>query len=194
MINHNPIYSVLGLQLLCITNDDQLIYKKFEFILWKLSCIWMKTLNDIACNLNWIEIQFNTYLIEFELRNGMQIDAQGTKIWLWIWCWEKKTTFPSLFTLKLAKHDQSKGVTLRKSTESAMWAGSPPHRNGHERHPRYSVLYDFSLVGGGEGQGKAEETKFWCFFSTSLQLWTTAGGPFEYAKRTWFAWPIQFVS
>ncbi len=39
----------------------------------------MKIWNDIACNLNRIEIQFNTYLIEFELRNGMQIDAQGTK-------------------------------------------------------------------------------------------------------------------
>ncbi len=39
----------------------------------------MKILNDIACNLNWIEIWFNAYLIEFELRNEMQIDAQGTK-------------------------------------------------------------------------------------------------------------------
>jgi hypothetical protein len=65
--------------------------KKKKMILWKLSCIWMKIWNDIACNLNWIEIQFNTYLIEFELSNGMQIDAQGAKIWMWIWCWEKKT-------------------------------------------------------------------------------------------------------
>ncbi len=151
----------------------------------------MKILNDIACNLNWIEIQFNTYLIEFKFKKWDANWCTGTKIWLWIWCWGKKNTFPFLFTLKLAKHGQSKWVTLRKSTESAMWAGSPPHRNGHERHLRYSVLYDFSL---GGGQGKAEETKFWCFFSTSLQLWTTAGGPFEYAKRTWFAWPIQFVS
>ncbi len=85
----------------------------------------------------------------------------------------EKNTFPFLFTLKLAKHGQSKGVTLRKSTESAMWAGSPPHRNGHERHPRYVVLYDFSFGeggGGGMGQGKAEETKILCFFSTLLQL------------------------
>jgi len=58
--------------------------------------------------------------------------------------------------LKLAKHGQSKGVTLRKSTESAMWAGSPPHRVGHERYPRYSVLYDFSLVGGGRGKQKRQ--------------------------------------
>jgi hypothetical protein len=85
----------------------------------------------------------------------------------------EKNTFPFLFTLKLAKHGQSKGVTLRKSTESAMWAGSPPHRNGHERHPRYVVLYDFSFGeggGGGMGPGKAEETKILCFFSTLLQL------------------------
>jgi hypothetical protein len=30
-----------------------------KMILWKLNSIWMEILNDIACNLNWIEIQWD---------------------------------------------------------------------------------------------------------------------------------------
>jgi len=55
---------------------------KNELILWKLNSIWKKILNDIACNLHWIEfmlielnskfeiefkcIEFKFYLIKFE--------------------------------------------------------------------------------------------------------------------------------
>jgi hypothetical protein len=42
---------------------------KDELILWKLSFIWMKYLNNIACNLNWIQIPLK--------RNKIQISAQG---------------------------------------------------------------------------------------------------------------------
>jgi hypothetical protein len=42
---------------------------KTEFILWILSYIWMKILNDITCNLNWIQIQLKG--------NKIQIGAQG---------------------------------------------------------------------------------------------------------------------
>jgi hypothetical protein len=37
---------------------NQSFDEKNELILWKLSSIWMKILNDIACNLNLILIQF----------------------------------------------------------------------------------------------------------------------------------------
>jgi hypothetical protein len=37
---------------------NQSIDEKNELIFWKLSSIWMKILNDIACNLNLILIQF----------------------------------------------------------------------------------------------------------------------------------------
>jgi hypothetical protein len=37
---------------------NQSIGEKTKLILWKLSSIWMKILNDIACNLNLILIQF----------------------------------------------------------------------------------------------------------------------------------------
>jgi hypothetical protein len=40
------------------------IDEKNELILWKLSSIWMKILNDIAFNLNWIEFRF--YSIGFK--------------------------------------------------------------------------------------------------------------------------------
>jgi hypothetical protein len=48
---------------------------KDELILWKLSFIWVKILNDIACNLNWIE---------FEKINWTQLNAQKMYEWNWI--------------------------------------------------------------------------------------------------------------
>jgi hypothetical protein len=49
----------------------------------------------------------------------MQIDTQGTENLIVNMILGKKNTFPFLFTLKLAKHGQSKGVTLRKIGERA---------------------------------------------------------------------------
>jgi hypothetical protein len=52
------IHIHLGSALLCTSNDHQIInWWKNELILWKLSFIWVKTLNDISCKLNWIPIQ-----------------------------------------------------------------------------------------------------------------------------------------
>jgi len=34
---------------------------KNVLIMWKLNSIWMKILNDIACNLNWIYIEFKLH-------------------------------------------------------------------------------------------------------------------------------------
>jgi hypothetical protein len=48
----------LGFVLLYTTNDDE----KIELIFWNLCSIWLKILNDIACNLNLIQIQ----LFEFQ--------------------------------------------------------------------------------------------------------------------------------
>jgi hypothetical protein len=49
-----------------------------EFILWKLYSIWLKILNDIACNSNWIQIHC---IHEIQLKiNEMQIDANGVMI------------------------------------------------------------------------------------------------------------------
>ncbi len=41
-----------------------------EFILWKLNFIRLKIMKEIACNLNWIEIQFNW--IEFKFTNWIK--------------------------------------------------------------------------------------------------------------------------
>jgi len=66
-----------------------------------------------------------------------------------------------------------------------MWAGSPPHRNGHERHPRYAVLYDFSFgEGGGYGAGESRRDKNLVFFLNFAPIMNNSRGPFEYAKRT----------
>ncbi len=49
----------LGLHFLHIISENQLTdWLKNKFILWKLSFIWMKILNDIACNWNWIEFKY----------------------------------------------------------------------------------------------------------------------------------------
>jgi hypothetical protein len=36
-----------------------------KWILWKLCCIQIKLLNDIACSLIWIETQFNSIQFKF---------------------------------------------------------------------------------------------------------------------------------
>jgi hypothetical protein len=61
-----------------------------ELILWKLSYIWMKILNDITCNLNWIQIQLKG--------NRIQIGAQGIENMLipYIIHDSKKTHFHSI--------------------------------------------------------------------------------------------------
>jgi hypothetical protein len=65
----------LDSSLLC-TNDNQLItYEKRELILWKLSSIQMKLLNDIACILNWIGFRCNW--IEFKY-----IEWNFNSIWI----------------------------------------------------------------------------------------------------------------
>jgi hypothetical protein len=53
-----------------------------KLILWKLSYIWMKILNDIACNLNWVEFKiFNLNLNKLKgiwlKRIGMQISEES---------------------------------------------------------------------------------------------------------------------
>jgi hypothetical protein len=70
--------------------------KWIDFV--KINSIWMKILNDIACNLNWIHFEFNLiqilkfksntlYPIQIQLRrNGMQIGAKILKICSWLWC------------------------------------------------------------------------------------------------------------
>jgi hypothetical protein len=64
---------------------DWLIDEKNELILWKLSSIWMKILNDITCNFNWIEsnydlirLKFNSIQIQLK-RNDMQIGEECSK-------------------------------------------------------------------------------------------------------------------
>jgi hypothetical protein len=75
------LFYILNLDsvLLC-TNDNQLItYEKRESIVWKLSSIQMKILNDIACNLNWIELKFKNWIKIRLKRNEMQVD--GERVW-----------------------------------------------------------------------------------------------------------------
>jgi hypothetical protein len=50
-----------------IDDDNWSIDEKNELILWKVSFSWIKILNDMACNLNWIQIpKFNlNILIQF---------------------------------------------------------------------------------------------------------------------------------
>jgi hypothetical protein len=50
-----------------IDDDNWAIDEKNELILWKVSFSWIKILNDMACNLNWIQIpKFNlNILIQF---------------------------------------------------------------------------------------------------------------------------------
>jgi hypothetical protein len=102
--------------MLWITNDSELINWN-ELILWKLSYIQLKILNDIACNLNWI-IQFNQFkflnwihiqlkkkkciLVEKVLKKFNEFMVLKTKTF------EKKliekNTFPCHFTWKWAKY------------------------------------------------------------------------------------------
>jgi hypothetical protein len=47
----NPLQIYLGFVLLCATSGDQPTnWWKNELILWKLSFIWMKIMNDIVCD------------------------------------------------------------------------------------------------------------------------------------------------
>jgi hypothetical protein len=97
--------------LLHTTNDDQLI-------LWKLSSIRMKIFYDIACNLNWnelnlntlngiwielnpistkfncnstIRLRFNWVELKFNWRKylGCKL-VKLLKTYSWIWCWKKE--------------------------------------------------------------------------------------------------------
>jgi hypothetical protein len=50
----------------------QSIDGKNELILWKLSYIWMKILNDIACNDNWVKnkiLKVNSNSTKFKFLN-----------------------------------------------------------------------------------------------------------------------------
>jgi hypothetical protein len=54
----------------------------------------MKILNEIACTLfwMWIEYQIELNSIQIQLkRNGMQIGGEGFQTCLWMWCWRTKT-------------------------------------------------------------------------------------------------------
>jgi len=53
-------------------SDDEMMEK--NLILWKLSFIWMKTLNEIACNLNRIWMQFNFNLIGLKFPNWIELN------------------------------------------------------------------------------------------------------------------------
>jgi len=71
------------------------------FIFSKLSSIQIKILNDITCNLNWIEFKLFLNWIEFLklnsntlneikiqlIENGMQIGAKDVENFSWLWCW-----------------------------------------------------------------------------------------------------------
>jgi hypothetical protein len=50
---------------------------KSELILGKLSSIWMKILNDIGCDMTWIEMRFNSNSIEFRF-NWILIQIANT--------------------------------------------------------------------------------------------------------------------
>jgi hypothetical protein len=52
--------------LLHTTNHNQSTDEKNESILWKLSFIQMKILKAIACNLNWIELDWIQIHIRME--------------------------------------------------------------------------------------------------------------------------------
>jgi hypothetical protein len=59
-----------------------------------LSSIQMKILNDIACNLiliqiDWIECKFNS--IEREM--GCKLMYKVLRICLWLWCWKKYSQY-----------------------------------------------------------------------------------------------------
>jgi hypothetical protein len=55
--------------LLCTSYLWQSTDEKLELILGKWSSIWMNILNDIAWNLNWIELKFRFNGIEFKFLN-----------------------------------------------------------------------------------------------------------------------------
>jgi hypothetical protein len=65
---------------LCIVAHYQWIwnYEKNGLILWKLISIWLKILNNIACNLNWIELGFNWTKLKF--LNSIQIQLKKNKM------------------------------------------------------------------------------------------------------------------
>jgi hypothetical protein len=69
-----------------------LIDEKTKLILWKLSSIQMRILNEIACNLNWfpiqqrIKIQLNWKKMKWKLAENL------LKIFLWRWCWKRNVT------------------------------------------------------------------------------------------------------
>jgi hypothetical protein len=52
-LNAHLLLHNLGSTLLHTNSDNQLMEE--ELILWKLSSMQKKILNDIACNLNWIQ-------------------------------------------------------------------------------------------------------------------------------------------
>jgi hypothetical protein len=97
VLTFNMWIIIFGFGLLSVTNDNEMMKKKRLFV-WKLSFIWMKILNNIACNLNWksnsqIEFKYiewnSIFLIELkwvqiQLR---QINSNSIE-WKWDinWC------------------------------------------------------------------------------------------------------------
>jgi hypothetical protein len=62
----------LGFAFLCTTSDNQLMKKQ---IIWKLSSIWMKILNDMTWTLDWIEAYSNSIQNQLK-RNEIQIGGE----------------------------------------------------------------------------------------------------------------------
>jgi hypothetical protein len=60
----------------------QSMNRKGKFILCKLIFIWIKILNGIAHNLNWIELNSNLIF-----KNRIQINAKCIEFVSWLWCW-----------------------------------------------------------------------------------------------------------
>ncbi len=56
---------------------------KNELLLWKLSFIWMKILNNIACNLNWIQILLKKNKIQNWCTRYWKSTCHFHHSWLW---------------------------------------------------------------------------------------------------------------
>jgi hypothetical protein len=88
--------------------------KKNELILWKLSSIQMKILNDITYNLNWIDkfqIELNSNFIEKKEMQICEKDIQNMHMNMVLKNKIKKTeipkdTFSCFFTLEWSKQIQ----------------------------------------------------------------------------------------
>ncbi len=95
-LNKSNCFNVYLFILMRITYQQ---WCKDELILWKSSSIWMKILNNIACNLNWIQIPLKI--------NKIQIGAHVLKIYL---------SFPSFMTFGVEKKVSLETKDLKKTT------------------------------------------------------------------------------